>query len=387
MMAMSRTQKNGYALVMALFWLLLQDIAEISGDLVAQDSIGQGFSTVQNAAQNKPLREIWSSNRKYFAQTYSEGATVVNQVSWQGNIGRFERFWSAKTGGEAAALSNTGEHLAVVYTSGGILPMDYDSKQILLRFFNKEKPVAEIELVAIVSDLSKLRKEDSGYYWGKCLGLNAAGYYVLETVEGKTILIDLKSGVSEEFRSGQGSAAPGCKVFEDVMQWFEFQYSEEFSLKTYMRDDRIPTEAIFFKNGRRDWVLRAIVEMMPDFSATLNSANSSFDDFALDQFKAMNCADGPESSRYIDGIAEKQAFVNSHGLQVLEFYLTLVDENTEGDERRIERRTIGPAYAVLIAHPGEARRVLFFQMNPDAKEIQAAAGELSKMVHTVKVLR
>lgn len=112
MMAMSRTQKTGYALVMALFWLLLQDIAEISGDLVAQDSIGQGFSTVQNAAQNKPLREIWSSNRKYFAQTYSEGATVVNQVSWQGNIGRFERFWSAKTGGEAAALSNTGEHLA-----------------------------------------------------------------------------------------------------------------------------------------------------------------------------------------------------------------------------------------------------------------------------------
>ena len=81
---------------------------------------------------------------------------------------------------------------------------------------------------------------------------------------------------------------------------------------------------------------------------------------------------------------------NSHGLEVLQFSLSIVRETfgEDGEETITEETTKGPIYVVSISQPADQRhQALFFQCEPDEGDSQGKKELMKKIVDTVQVLR
>ena len=82
--------------------------------------------------------------------------------------------------------------------------------------------------------------------------------------------------------------------------------------------------------------------------------------------------------------------MNSHGLEVLQFSLSVVRGTfgEDGEETVTEETTNGPIYVVSIGQPADQRhQALFFQYGPDEGDSQGKTTLMNEMVDTVKVLR
>ncbi|MBU1299602.1 MAG: hypothetical protein KKG06_04820, partial [Bacteroidetes bacterium] len=111
----------------------------------------------------------------------------------------------------------------------------------------------------------------------------------------------------------------------------------------------------------------------------------------FDRAMTMYSADGPDGSTYATDVVRKELFTNPNNLNVIEFYLTVVDETYFEDENsKIEKRTEGPIYAISISQLGESYpyRVLFLKLLPQrGKEYLQEKEILKKIVNTVGILK
>lgn len=348
-------------------------------------------TTIMSSDGKIIAEEIYSPNKRFYAfADIDKKITTIYEVIWQGNIGRRKKFWAMDGCFEMLGLLNDGEHLVVGYQGASMIPIDYKKDQVMLSFFKSGKLINQVRLNQLITNFSKLQRTDSGYYWGRYLGLNSAGYYVVEFVEGKKILFDVKIGKPIKFKSEKVSKLTKWKVYQDIMRCYEFQYPDSYLLEEHLCSDGTPAGWNFLKRKNKGWVIETSIESIADLPLDwYDPAKISFEDFVIDRARAMLCTDGPTGSRYTTDVVRKKVFTNTNKLKGLEFYLLEVHETyfEDMEEVKIEKRTIGPTYAISISQPDESYRVLYFLINDEEESFMQMKEILKKIVDTVRILR
>jgi hypothetical protein len=64
----------------------------------------------------------------------------------------------------------------------------------MLYFFHRGELIRYVTLDQIIHDYSKLERTASHYNWGSYKGLDLAGRFVIETVEGRKLAFDVATG-------------------------------------------------------------------------------------------------------------------------------------------------------------------------------------------------
>jgi hypothetical protein len=140
-----------------------------------------------------PTRQtIWSANRRFFAvMDPDQQITTVYRAT---NERQGERVWSMFGWFRVAGLADDGEHLVAGYDGMNLLPINYNKQQVMLYFFKRGELINHVTLDQLVLDNSKLRRTASHYYWGNYHGIDRAGSYVVDTVEGRMLRFDVTTG-------------------------------------------------------------------------------------------------------------------------------------------------------------------------------------------------
>jgi len=331
------------------------------------------------------IKEISSPNNEFFAAVSPDRKiTTVYKIYRQGNIGRWEKFWSMNGCFQVAWLSNDGKYLVAGYEGLNFLPLDYAKDQVMLSFFECGELKSEVRLNQLITDFSRLQKTESGYHWGKYLGLNAAGYLVVETVEGKNVLFDVSTGKNVEFESEKAGKLPNWKIYSDIMRCYEFQYPANYLL------NEVSSSIVLLKREDSGWLIETYFEDMADYPRQeFSPAKMTFEEFAFHVAKLACCTDGPSHRGYATDVVRMEPFTNSNKLDGIEFYLTEVSETyLEGSEEpEIEKTTKGPIYAFSISQPDELYRVLFLELRDEGEKLLQEKEILKKIVDTVRILK
>lgn len=90
-------------------------------------------------------------------------------------------------------IANDGRHAVTGY-DGVLLPLDYSPGQPLLTFWRNGAKIREVPLSNLVKNLRKLTRTASHYHWGRYVGFDAAGTFVVSTVEQPTVRFDPETG-------------------------------------------------------------------------------------------------------------------------------------------------------------------------------------------------
>jgi hypothetical protein len=150
------------------------------------------------AAADEPLAKPWpktvcSANQAYCAVMDSASWTTDVRVGEAGPV-----LWSLAGWFRLAALSDDGQTLVAGYDGMNLLPLDYSPDMVILTFYRRGAPVAEVTLDDVIDDFAALERTVSHYNWGHYLGFDEAGRYVIETVEGRRIAFDARTGAMVE---------------------------------------------------------------------------------------------------------------------------------------------------------------------------------------------
>jgi hypothetical protein len=329
---------------------------------------------------------ISSPNENFEAAADLRTRTItVRKIEWHGQMGQQRDYWQMKGYFELLGLADDGEYL--VAGARGVYPLlfNYERDQVMVSFLKTGRLVGQVRLDQLIRDFSRLEKVSSGYRWGRYLGLNRAGDFVIETVEGNKIPFDVRSGKAVKYESGGEGSPRNWKVYQDIMRCYEFCYPGDYTQDVRPGYQETATGETVLRSERSHWTISAQAE-----DQYRESAKSSFEDFALERAKAMCQADGPDSSVYAGAVVGKKASRNSRGLEVLQFSLSIIRETfgEEGKETITEETTKGPIYVVSISQPTDQRhQALFFQFEPDEGDSQGKKEFMEKIVDTVKVLR
>jgi hypothetical protein len=331
--------------------------------------------------------EIYCSNLRFYAYAeLAKNKTTVYGTEWQGGLGRRAKLWSMDGCFDMLGLSNDGRRLVLGCGAAGSIPEGSAGDLVVLSFVDEGRLAHVVRLDQVITDLSSLRLSGDGYYWGRYVRLNAAGHYVVETVEGETILFDIDTGERVNLVTDTADRIPGWKTYRDILMWYEFQYPEELLIKDHTGPEGYPTGSTLLRREGSDWIINMNVEKIADYRGIRDSFEASFEEFVVERAKSMNCADGPDGSVYVDDIAGREAFRNSHGLEVLKIMLSVVHESfAEGEKGSVERRLRGPIYAVmLLPKPDEPRRVLFISPASGGEDNLDYGGLLRRITETVR---
>jgi len=158
-----------------------------------------------------PAREtIRSANRKFLA--VMEPDRLITTIYRTSPGKREEKVWSMYGWFRVAALTDDGEHLIAGYEGMNLIPLDYDKQQVMLYFFRRGELINHVTLDQIIRDNTKLQRTASHYHWGNFEGLDQAGRYVIETVEGRRIRFDVTKGtpITEGTRQGPSPVRPSA---------------------------------------------------------------------------------------------------------------------------------------------------------------------------------
>ncbi len=350
----------------------------------------RGVSTIMDPDKKATTKQIWSPNREFYVilDPHNKIITVYG-VDWQGKTGRRKKLWVMDGQFEVVCLSNDGEHLVASQATNS-LPLDYEKDEVMLSFFRCGGLIREIRLRQLITDFSKLQRANSGYHWGKYLGLNAAGYYVVETAEGRKILFDLKTGRPIKLRLEKKGKFPEWKSYQDIMRCYEFQYPDDYVLKEHLAYDGTSTGYLLLERKNGEWVVKTSIDEIAAYPREYyDSVRMSFEEFAINRAKAMCSADGPGGSRYATDVVGKEIFKNTYDLEGIEIYLLEVIEAylEDSKEQKTAKRVKGPIYAVAISQLNERHRVLFFELNDEVENSSQEKQILKKIVSTVRILR
>jgi hypothetical protein len=144
-----------------------------------------------DSPQPAVTKTVWSPNGRFFAVTEPQDYVTTVYRSVPGGIK--QKVWSMYGWFAFATLADDGEHLIVNHW-GELIPLDYDKRRVILYFFKRGELINHVRLDQIIQENAKLLRTESHYYWGSRKGLDQAGHYVIETVEGRTIQFDVATG-------------------------------------------------------------------------------------------------------------------------------------------------------------------------------------------------
>ena len=319
------------------------------------------------------------------AEDLTTGTITVRKIEWHGQWGQQKYYWQMKGYFELLGLADDGEHLVAGTRGVYPLPLSYKREQVMLHFFRTGSPVGQVTLSRLIKDFSKLKKLDSGYRWGRYLGLNRAGYFVVETVEGNKLPFDIRTGKAVTFGSNAKASPTDWKAYQDIMCCYEFRYPSDYALKERLGYQETATGETVLRSAAAP---RTIWTQAED--QYRESARSSFEEFAIERAKVMFQADGPDGSTYARDVVGKKAYRNGNGLEVLQFSLTVVREtfDEEGKKTIAEEETKGPIYVVSISQPADQRhQALFLQFEPESASLEGEKQLIEKIVDTVNILK
>jgi len=367
--------------------------------LVVKDRFGCYSTTVSSREKTTLMdpdgdvvaEQIYSPNKRFFAFTdLVRDTTVVYEEILRGNIGKKEERWETAGCRELLAVSDDGECLVTGYRGMDLLPLGRNEDVVMLSFFRLGECVKQVRLKELVPDSSALLRSAYGCSWGAYRGLNDAGHYVVETAGGEEVAFDPKSGERVTFPSAEAGLSAGWKAFRETMRCYEFQYPGEYALDAGLYGDGTPDGSITLKRERPQGSVYGWVSRIADApQETVEPGKMSFEDFVLYEIRLTHEADGPDGSTSVAGVAEKRAFTNPNGLEVLEIYPQEVSEHysEEGGRAKVEKRTMGPFYAVRLSEQGAPYRALIFESGREGVASPRDRETLRKIVDTVRALR
>lgn len=138
------------------------------------------------------MRTVWSPNRAFFMTM--DPARMTTTVYRAAPGGRGEKVWAMYGWFRVAELANDGEHVVAGYDGMNLIPRQYDREEVMLRFFRRGELIQDVTLDQLVLDFSRLRRTVSHFAWGNYLGLDESGHYAVETVEGRRLRFDVRTG-------------------------------------------------------------------------------------------------------------------------------------------------------------------------------------------------
>lgn len=363
-------------------------------------SYGRAYSSTMSSDRKTTImssdgkiiaEEIYSPNKRFYAfADLDKKNTSIYEVIMRENIGRRKKFWAMDGCFEMLGLLNDGKHLVLGYRGTNMIPIDYKKDQVMLSFINRGNLINRIRLNQLITDFSKLQKINSGYYWGRYLGLNSAGYYVIQSVEGKRMLFDVKTGKPIKFKSDKLGKLPNWKTYQDIMKCYEFQYPDNYLFKEYLSHDGNSTGRTSLGRENTGCGIMTFVEEIAGYPrGWYDPAKMSFEEFAIDRAKVLCSADGPNGSIYATDVVRKEVFTNPHNRKGVEFYLLEIHEThfEDDQEGKIEKRIKGPFYAVSISQADEPYRALVFEFNDEGDDFFQEKEILKKIINTVSILR
>jgi hypothetical protein len=158
------------------------------------------FATAPRADEPPPrpeVVEVWSRSRRFVA--VMDPAANHTRVFRVDGDGRRSATWSMKGWFRVAALADDGDHFVIGHDGMGLLPVAHRRDEVLLTFTRRGVPLGKVTLRDLLPE-SSLRKTASHVFWGHYGGIDAAGRYVLDTVEGQRLTFDVRTGRAAEER-------------------------------------------------------------------------------------------------------------------------------------------------------------------------------------------
>lgn len=123
----------------------------------------------------------WSPDGRFVAELDpGRMETAVYRID---AVGARHYEWSMPGWFGHAALANGGDHFVVGSEEGGVVHADWHPADVVLRFYERGLLVRAITLSELVPDPTEMIRVESHFYWGRTKGFDAAGHYVVETID------------------------------------------------------------------------------------------------------------------------------------------------------------------------------------------------------------
>jgi hypothetical protein len=133
---------------------------------------------------------VCSSSGRYCLLSDPRDGTRAYRVRPNGTR---EPLWSIPGWHRFAFLADDGRHAVTGY-DGPLLPLNFSPDVPVFKFWRDGSSVRIVSLSALVRDLGKLKRTASHYTWGNFVGFNAAGRFVVATVERPSVAFDVETG-------------------------------------------------------------------------------------------------------------------------------------------------------------------------------------------------
>ncbi|HEY4761300.1 MAG TPA: hypothetical protein VIH42_12025 [Thermoguttaceae bacterium] len=138
------------------------------------------------------IKEVWSHNKEYCAvMDPQQMITTVYRVE-PGD--KRTKSWSMYGWFRVADLSNDGNHLITGHPGINLLPLNFTMDDVMIYFFRRGELIHTVQLKELVSNQSALKRTASHFLWGSYLGLDSHDRYLVETVENRKLVFDIKTG-------------------------------------------------------------------------------------------------------------------------------------------------------------------------------------------------
>jgi hypothetical protein len=108
--------------------------------------------------------------------------------------GQRTELWAVTPWPRSFDVADDGNHLVICYIGLNLLPLDYQTEDEMLQFYDQGKLVRRWSLRELVPDLGKLKRTASHYEWGNCVGFAADGRYEVRTVDRGLLRFDMGTG-------------------------------------------------------------------------------------------------------------------------------------------------------------------------------------------------
>jgi hypothetical protein len=138
------------------------------------------------------LAEVWSPNKHYCAVMDPRSMTTTVYRAGPGT--QRTKIWAMYGWFRVAHLANDGDHFVAGHPGINLLPLDVQMDDVLIYFFRRGELIRTVLLRDLVPRQDRLKKTASHYLWGSYLGLDAQGRYVVETVDKRKLVFDVRSG-------------------------------------------------------------------------------------------------------------------------------------------------------------------------------------------------
>ena len=134
---------------------------------------------------------VCSSSKTFCLVSDPKSGTQAYRVRADGSR---QTLWSIPGWHSVVFLADDGRHAVTGY-EGVLLPLNYSADVSLLTFWRDGSPIRAVPLSGLVKDLKKLQRTTSHYRWGNYVGFNAAGNFVVSTVERESVVFDPTTGM------------------------------------------------------------------------------------------------------------------------------------------------------------------------------------------------